>query len=64
MTGINPADVAAGVMIAAFFLGVLLWGFKTTEQPAGRFFAVCFLILGTGLVWWRVSCWTGHMVCT
>jgi hypothetical protein len=63
MTGINPADVAAGVLIAALILGVLLWGFKTTEQPAGRYFAAVWLVMGGALVFWRVSCWTGHMVC-
>ncbi len=64
MQGINPLDAAAGVLIAALVLGVLLWGIKTTEQPVGRFAALTWLIMGGLLVAWRVGCWTGHMVCT
>lgn len=63
MTGINPFDTAAGILIAALILLTILWGFKTNEQPAGRFFALVFMFMGLGLVFWRVSCWTGHMVC-
>lgn len=64
MTGINPLDVAAGVLIAAFILGWLLWAFRTTERKAAQFISIAFLLMGAGLVWWRVSCWTGHLVCT
>ena len=59
----NPADTAAGILLAAFILIAIAWGFRTREQPVGRFFGLFFAIMGAGIVWWRVSCWTGHMVC-
>lgn len=64
MQGINPADVAAGILIAAFILVTIAWGYRNHrhERAAGAV-AFCFLIAGALLVWWRVSCWTGHMAC-
>jgi hypothetical protein len=62
MQGVNPADIAAGVLIAALFIAVILWCFRASAEQA-RFFGVLWFIMGGLLIWWRVSCWTGFMTC-
>lgn len=58
MQGINPADVAAGILIAAFILVTIAWGYRNhRHERAAGIFAFLFFVAGGLLVWWRVDHW-------
>lgn len=63
MQGINPFDIAAGICIGLYLTGAALyWGRKPDQ--GSKVLSFCLMILTLGLVFWRVSCWSGRMVCT
>lgn len=60
----NPADIAAGILGAAFVIGIFLYGLRTKERPAGALAVIGALCFAGLLVAWRFSCWAGHMSCS